>query len=65
YIQFGDFLSLDGNKLIRHLFPIMFEIKNVLHCSSYWSRNKSGLIGSEGGMRGIKGGSIEAGVRWD
>ncbi|KAG0152132.1 hypothetical protein CROQUDRAFT_650189 [Cronartium quercuum f. sp. fusiforme G11] len=65
YIQFGDFMNLDGNQSIRHFHPIMFEIINVLHCSSYWSRYQSGLIGSEGGMRRIKGGAIEAGVRWD
>ncbi|KAG0152475.1 hypothetical protein CROQUDRAFT_649899 [Cronartium quercuum f. sp. fusiforme G11] len=53
YIQFGDFVNLDGNKSIRHFHTIMFEIIN------------SGLIGSEGGMRRIKGGAIEAGVRWD
>ncbi|KAG0145767.1 hypothetical protein CROQUDRAFT_658282 [Cronartium quercuum f. sp. fusiforme G11] len=65
YSQFGDFMNLDGNQSIRTFHHIMFEIMNVLHCSSYWSRDQSGLIGSEGEMRGIKGGSIKAGVRWD
>lgn len=63
-------MNLDGNHSIRHFHPIMFEIMNALYCSSYQSRDQSGLIGSEGGMSGIKGGVIEgsaiaAGVRWD
>ncbi|KAG0148595.1 hypothetical protein CROQUDRAFT_654677 [Cronartium quercuum f. sp. fusiforme G11] len=65
YIQFGEFVNLDGIQSIKHFHPIMFEIINVLHCSSYWSRDQSGLIGSEGKMRGIKGGVIKDGVRWD
>ncbi|KAG0146161.1 hypothetical protein CROQUDRAFT_657809 [Cronartium quercuum f. sp. fusiforme G11] len=65
YIQLGDSVKLDGNQSIMHFHPIMFEIINALHCSSYWSRDQSGWIGSEGEMRGIKGGVIEAGVRWD
>ncbi|KAG0149522.1 hypothetical protein CROQUDRAFT_653605 [Cronartium quercuum f. sp. fusiforme G11] len=65
YIQFGDFVNLDGKKSIRHFHPIMFEIITVLHCSSYWSRDQSGLIRSEGGMRGVEDGTIEDGVRWD
>ncbi|KAG0145672.1 hypothetical protein CROQUDRAFT_658326 [Cronartium quercuum f. sp. fusiforme G11] len=65
YIQFGDFVNLEGNNSNRHFHPIMFEIINVLHFSSYWSRDQSGLKRSEGEMRGIKGGVIKAGVRWD
>ncbi|KAG0139003.1 hypothetical protein CROQUDRAFT_667050, partial [Cronartium quercuum f. sp. fusiforme G11] len=59
YIQVGEFVNLDGNKSIRNFHPIIFEIINVLHCSSYWSGDQSGLMGSEGGMRRIKGGAIK------